>query len=77
MNQKLEKISASDPTIVERRSWEDRRAVFSKGRFLQRRIMKKNFKERRSQAERRVGWVRVNKWSSVYLWNLKIAKFLR
>ena len=68
-------MSASDPTIVERRSWEDRRAVFRQGRFLRRQI-KKIFKKRKSQAERRLGWVRVNKWSSVYLWNLKIAKFL-
>jgi hypothetical protein len=77
MNPKPEKRSASDPAIVERRSGEDRRAVFSQSRFLHRRIERKNLNERRIQAERRVGWVRVNKWSSVYLWNLKIAKFLR
>jgi hypothetical protein len=31
---------------------------------------------RRSQEERRDGWVRVSKWSSVYMRDLKIAKYV-
>jgi len=34
-------------------------------------------KERRSKYEARGGWVRVDKWSSVPLDGLKIAKFLK
>ena len=33
--------------------------------------------ERRSREERRDGWVRINKWSSVNLHVLKISKFLK
>jgi hypothetical protein len=32
--------------------------------------------DRRFQEERRDGWVRINKWSSVNLHVLKISKFL-
>jgi hypothetical protein len=32
--------------------------------------------ERRHQLERRGGWVRLSRWSSVHLGSLKISKFL-
>jgi hypothetical protein len=34
-------------------------------------------KDRRSQEERRDGWVRISKWSSVNLHGLKISKYLK
>jgi hypothetical protein len=64
-------------SFVEKRSGKDRRRIFNHGRFFFRRPDKKNLKERRLQAERRAGWVRINKWSSVYLWDLKISKLLK
>jgi hypothetical protein len=33
--------------------------------------------DRRSQEERRDGWVRISKWSSANLPDLKISKFLQ
>jgi hypothetical protein len=38
---------------------------------------RRSLKERRSKTERRQDWIRVRKWSSVYLRDLKIAKFLK
>jgi hypothetical protein len=64
-------------SYVDRRSGKDRRRRFSFNRFFYRGLEKRNLKERRSKAERRDGWVMVSKWSSVYLWDLKISKFLK
>jgi hypothetical protein len=62
----------------ERRTGKDRRRFFSVRHFLyrgpERRDTKRN---RRSREERRDGWIRVNKWSSVNLQVLKISKFLK
>ncbi|CAB5090682.1 hypothetical protein D3OALGA1CA_5866 [Olavius algarvensis associated proteobacterium Delta 3] len=55
------------------RSGKDRRRVFVLGNDVPKRRV---LKERRGHPERRKGWVRVNKWASVYLPDLKIAKFL-
>jgi hypothetical protein len=59
------------------RSGKDRRRIISLHRFLfkgpERR---KTINDRRSSEERRQGWVRVDKWSSVHLSSLKIAKYL-
>ena len=77
MEQYSEKISATNRSIVERRSGKDRRKIFNHGHFFFGRAARKNLLEQRSQAERRDGWVRINKWSSVYLSDLKIAKFLK
>jgi hypothetical protein len=43
--------------------------------FLRGGTEKRGGKERRSRDERRKPWVRVDKWSSVQLKRLKIAKF--
>lgn len=77
MEKYSEKMSAINRSIVERRSGKDRRKIFKASSFFFGRAAKKNLLEQRSQAERRSGWVRVNKWSSVYLSDLKIAKFLK
>lgn len=77
IDQNSEKMSENKSSIIERRSGKDRRRIFNHGHFLFGRAARKNPLEQRSQAERRAGWVRVNKWSSVYLSDLKIAKFLK
>ena len=61
----------------ERRAGRERRKTFSLNRFLFRGEDRRALEERRSLEERRDGWIRVSKWSSVFLWDLKIAKFLR
>ena len=77
MNHNSEKILAINRSIVDRRSGKDRRRIFNYGHFFFGREARKNLLKQRSQAERRVGWVRINRWSSVYLSDLKIAKFLK
>jgi hypothetical protein len=61
----------------ERRSGKERRRKISVGRLFYRGPEKRSTKDRRLPEERRNGWVRVSKWSSVPLWDLKIAKFLK
>jgi hypothetical protein len=77
MKHNSEKMSGINRLIVERRSGKDRRKIFMHNHFFFRRSDKKNLTERRLQEERRDGWVRINKWASVYLWDLKIARFLK
>ena len=62
---------------IDRRSGIDRRKIFSFSRFFYRGEEKRGLKERRLQAERRDDWVRVRRWASVFLRDLKIAKFLK
>jgi len=62
----------------ERRTGKDRRRIFSMHRFYYKGPeRRKALHDRRSQEERRDGWVRINKWSSVNLPDLKIAKYLQ
>ena len=61
----------------ERRSGQDRRRIFSLHRFFYKGPERRNtFYDRRSQEERREGWVRISKWSSVNLQDLKIARYV-
>jgi len=61
--------------FAERCTGKDRRRVFSLHRyFYNGSERRKAPKDRRSQEERRDGWVRINKWSSVNLHDLKISK---
>ena len=63
--------------ISERRTGKDRRRIFSLHRFFYKGLERRNaLYDRRSQKERRDGWVRISKWSSVEIENLKIAKYL-
>ncbi len=61
--------------FIERRTGRDRRRRFQLSR---RRYTGPNrrHRDRRNPEERREGWVRINKWSSAPLKDLKIAKFL-
>ena len=59
------------------RSGKDRRRIISLQKILyngpERRMA---IEDRRSLEERRNDWVRIDRWSSVHLQDLKIAKFL-
>jgi hypothetical protein len=62
----------------ERRTGKDRRKIFSRHRLFYKGLERRKAPgERRSQDERRDGWVRTQKWSSVNLQDLKIAKYLK
>jgi hypothetical protein len=63
--------------IPERRTGKDRRRIFSLHRFFYKGSeRRKTLQDRRMQEERRDGWVRISKWSSVNLQDLKIAKYV-
>jgi len=63
--------------IPERRAVKDKRRVFSLHRFFYKGPERRNAHyDRRLQKERRDGWVRISKWSSVEIQGLKIAKYI-
>ena len=57
---------------MDRRSGEDRRREYDLDYFSNGGVERRNWKEQRSKAERRVGWTRVSKWSSMSLKALKV-----
>jgi len=61
---------------VDRSSAKDRRKFFKWSPFSYRGIEEKRSNERRSQPERRNKWVRVSKWSSMKIMEIKFAKYL-
>ncbi len=62
----------------ERRNGKDRRKIFGLHCFFYKGPeRRKALQDRRSQEERRDGWVRISKWSSVNLHDLKISKYLK
>ncbi|XPS88116.1 uncharacterized protein Dvar_61340 [Desulfosarcina variabilis str. Montpellier] len=63
-------------SFIERRSGKDRRQTFSFKRFSFNRLDRRKVHERRSRIERRKNWVRISKWSSAPLKQLKISKYL-
>jgi hypothetical protein len=71
------KMSTTKRAFIERRSGKDRRRKFHIGRFFYRGPEMRGSKERRAIEERRNDWVKISKWSSVPLWELKISKFLK
>ena len=63
--------------IPERRTGKDRRKVFSLYRFYHKGPeRRKAMYDRRVQDEKRDGWIRISKWSSAKLHDLKISKYL-
>ena len=68
--------SAGESLIQDRRSGRDRRKTVSFNRIFFRGSNQRK-SERRSIVERRLDWVKIDKWSSVCLNHLKIAKFLK
>ncbi len=64
--------------IPERRTGKDRRKIFSLHRFFYKGPeRRKALHDRRLQEERRDGWIRISRWSSVDLHDLKISKYLQ
>jgi len=61
----------------DRRSGKDRRKLYHLIRFTKGGAERRCEEQRRFKYEGRQGWVRVDKWSSVRLEGLKIAKFLK
>ena len=62
----------------ERRSGKDRRKTFGLRRFFYKGPERRKARhDRRLQKERRNGWVRINKWSSVNLHDLIISKYIK
>lgn len=59
---------------MDRRSGEDRRREYDLDYFSNGGVERRNWKEQRSNEERRVGWTRVSKWSSVSQKALKARK---
>ena len=62
--------------FFDRRFGKDRRRNISLHRFLYKGPERRTMQNRRLQAERRNGWVRIDKWSSVEIQGLKIAKYI-
>jgi hypothetical protein len=56
---------------MDRRSGEDRRRAYDLDYFSNGGVERRNWKEQRSNVERRVDWTRVSKWSSASLKALK------
>ena len=69
-------MSESERASPERRSGKNRRRFFSWHRLFYRGPDRRILKDRRSQLERRDGWVRISRWSSVKMRDLKLAKYL-
>jgi hypothetical protein len=63
-------------SFFERRTGKDRRQFFSFKRFSLNHPDRRKSVERRSQTERRENWVRISKWSSAPLKQLKLSKYL-
>ena len=62
----------------ERRTGKERRKIFGVRRFVYKGPERRYaLQDRRSYKERRDGWVRINKWSSVNLKDLKINRYLK
>ena len=62
--------------FYDRRSVKDRRRKIKLAYFSYKGPERRNLKERRLQAERRQDWVRVSRWSSVCLREIKLSKFI-
>ena len=70
-------MSEIERAYTERRSGKDRRKIFSFSRFSYKGKERRIKQDRRSQEERRDGYVKIGKWSSVKMQDLKLAKYLR
>lgn len=63
-------------SFIERRTGKDRRRLFSvKGLFFRKQDRRQS-QERRSDTEHRENWVRISRWSSVPVDQLKISKYI-
>ena len=69
-------MKAMKRKFCDRRSGKNRRRFFSIHRIRYKGPERRGQKDRRFQLERRDGYVRIAKWSSVKMQDLKIAKYL-
>jgi hypothetical protein len=69
-------MNAMKRNSSDRRSGKSRRRLFGIHRIRYKGPERRGQKDRRSQLERRDGYVRIAKWSSVNMRGLKIAKYL-
>jgi hypothetical protein len=67
----------ADRITPERRTGKDRRGIFNLHRFFYKEPERRAIQDRRTRKERRDGWVRISKWSSMNLNDLKISKLFR
>ena len=67
-------MSAIEREAIDRRSAVDRRNAYDLDYFQNGGIERRKVKDRRSQAERRDGWIRISKWTSVNKQGLKLEK---
>jgi hypothetical protein len=67
----------TDRAFLERRSGKERRRKMKIQRFFFKGLERRSENDRRENEERRRGWIRVSKWSSAPLAELKIGKFLK
>ena len=70
-------MHAMKRNFSDRRSGKSRRRIFRFYRSDYNGPDRRTRQDRRSQLERRDGYVRIDKWSSVNMCNLKISKYLR
>ena len=54
-------------SLIDRRSEEDRRKAYNPDYLLNGGVERRKWVDRRSNVERRIGWIRLNKWYSVPL----------
>ncbi len=57
--------------FVDRRSWDDRRRVYSLDYFLGGGVERRKGGDRRMKSERRSRWLQVGHWCSVFPWGPK------
>ena len=69
-------MSAIRRASSERRSGKNRRRIHSLHRYFYKGPERRILKDRRTHDERRDGWVRISKWSSVEIQSLKMAKYI-
>ncbi|RJQ65185.1 MAG: hypothetical protein C4519_28655 [Desulfobacteraceae bacterium] len=69
-------MTAQQRSLQDRRSGKDRRRFPRLKQLFTKDPHQRDPLERRQQPERREGWIRLTRWSSVFLKRLKIAKFL-
>lgn len=75
-NAEDEKIDSCSRSNIDRRSGMDRRQMHDLNRLIDDETQRRSIKERRETDELRSDWVRISKWSSMYVGgsNLKGAK---
>ena len=60
-----------DSSGIDRRLANNRREADSIGYFLNEGFERRKWEERRQEIERRFGWIKVDKWHSVFPWEIK------